>query len=43
MVAAAEDSKQFCRDYRVALDEHTVTISNLAKMSLSLTECLLIQ
>jgi hypothetical protein len=37
-----EEVKMFCHKYKCAFEEHVVALHNVAKMCVSLTECLLI-
>ncbi len=43
MLMVSEDMQKFCRQYKSTLDDNNRKTENVAKMVLSLTECMLIE
>lgn len=43
MLVVSEDMQKFCRQYKSNLDDNNMKTENVAKMVLSLTECMLIE
>ena len=43
MLMVSEDMQKFCRQYKSNLDDNNRKTENVAKMVLSLTECMLIE
>ena len=43
MLVVSEDMQKFCRQYKDYFDDYGVQTNNVAKMVLSLTECMLIE
>jgi hypothetical protein len=43
MLMVSEDMQKFCRQYKSNLDDNNLKTENVAKMVLSLTECMLIE